>query len=103
MNSVALTVLLVSAATILLKGFGPVVLGGRHLPGPMAGVLAMAAPALLAALVATNTFGSAHRLVVDPRAAGVAAAAVSIALKAPLLATVVLAAAVTAGARLLLG
>lgn len=84
------------AITVLLKSLGPVLLGGRPLPERALGVVALLAPALLAALIATNTFGSGRALVVDARAAGVAAAAVALALRAPVLAVVVIAAGVTA-------
>ena len=59
----------------------------------------MLAPALLAALVAINTFGSGRSLVLDERVLGVAAAGVAIWRKAPVLLVVVIAAAVTAVAR----
>ena len=52
-----LVVLAVGLGTIAIKASGPVLLGGRPLPDRVQGVVAMLAPALLAALVATNTFG----------------------------------------------
>jgi hypothetical protein len=58
------------------------------------------APSLLAALVVTQTFADGRRLVLDARAAGVAAAAVAIASRAPLLVVVVVAAVATALVRL---
>jgi hypothetical protein len=58
--------------------------------------LALIAPALLAALVAVNAFASDGSLVLDERGAGLAAAGVAVALKAPLLLVIVVAA-VTAG------
>jgi hypothetical protein len=54
------------------------------------------APALLAALVVTETFGEDGHLVLDERAVGVAVAAIALALRAPVLAAVALAAATTA-------
>ena len=60
------------------------------------------APALLAALVVTETFASDHRsLVVDARSGGVAAAGIAIARRAPLPVVVLVAAAVTAALRAL--
>jgi branched-subunit amino acid transport protein len=94
-------VLLVGAGTIALKGLGPALLGGRALPPVAARLVALLAPALLAALVVTQTFAEGERLVVDARAAGVGAAAVAIALRAPVLAVVVVAALAAAGARAL--
>jgi hypothetical protein len=58
-------------------------------------------PAVLAALLVTQTVADGERLVVDARMAGVTAAAAAIALRAPILAVVVVAAAVTALCRAL--
>jgi branched-subunit amino acid transport protein len=96
-------VLVVGAATVALKALGPIVLGGRRLPEPLTGVVALLAPALLAALVVSQTVGGDEELVLDERLAGVAAGAGAIALRAPLLAVVVVAAATTAGLRALTG
>lgn len=96
------TVAIVGAATVAIKGAGPVLLGGRPLPERLARVIGLLAPALLAALVAITTFGDERALVLDERALGVGAAAVAIWLKAPPLVVVIVAAAVTAGARALL-
>jgi hypothetical protein len=52
--------------------------------------------ALLAALIATNTFSAGDRLVLDARAAGLAAAALAVRLKAPFLVVVAVAAATAA-------
>jgi branched-subunit amino acid transport protein len=93
-------VLAVGLGTIAIKASGPVLLGGRPLPDRVQGVVALLAPALLAALVATNTFGSGQRLVIDARLIGVAVAAVAIMLRAPILVVVVVAAAAAAVARL---
>ena len=95
------TVALVGVFTIAIKGAGPVLLGGRPLPPRAARVISLLAPALLAAFVAVNTFGAERSLVLDERALGVGAAAVAVALKAPPLIAVVVAALVTALARAL--
>ncbi|AJC55582.1 MULTISPECIES: AzlD domain-containing protein [Streptomyces] len=59
--------------------------------------------ALLAALTAQQTFGDGGHLVLDARAAGVAAAVVALLLRAPFLLIVAAAVAVTAGVRALGG
>lgn len=59
--------------------------------------------ALLAALTAQQTFADGHDLVLDARAAGLAAAAVALLLRAPFLLVVVAAVIVTAGVRALTG
>ncbi|MFI1023001.1 AzlD domain-containing protein [Streptomyces olivaceus] len=55
--------------------------------------------ALLAALTAQQTFADGRALVLDARAAGVAAAAVALLLRAPFLLVVAAAVVVTAGVR----
>ena len=89
-------VAVVGAATIAIKALGPVLLGGRPLPRRVAAVVALLAPAVLAALVATQAVGGERELVVDERLAGVGAAVVALAARAPILVVVVVAAAVTA-------
>ena len=86
----------VGLSTIVIKGAGPVLVGGRRLPPAMLRVVGLLGPAVLAALVATSVFGADRRLVLDERALGVAAAALGIWRRLPPLAVVVLAAAVTA-------
>lgn len=75
MSGVWLAVLLVGAVSMGLKAAGPVLLGGRELPGTMQRVVALMAPTLLAALIATQIFGSGQALVVDARAVGLAVGA----------------------------
>ena len=94
-------VALVGAATIAIKGAGPVLLGGKPLPPRIGRIIGLLAPALLAALVAISTFGGDRALVLDERAVGVGAAAVAVAFKAPPLLVVVVAAVVTAATRAL--
>jgi branched-subunit amino acid transport protein len=91
----------VGAATIVFKASGPVLLGQRHLPDQVAGLVALLAPVLLAALVVTQTVGGDNELVLDARLAGVGVGAAAIAARAPLPAVVVAAAAATALTRLL--
>jgi len=92
MSSAWLAVVVVGVATIALKGAGPVLAGGRELPRAGGGPIELLAPALLAALVATGAFASDGELVLDERGAGLAAAGIAVALKAPLLMVIVVAA-----------
>jgi Branched-chain amino acid transport protein (AzlD) len=94
-----LVVLLVGSATIAIKATGPLLLGGRKLPERLLGVISLLAPALLAALVAILTLGVGRVLVIDARAAGVAAGALALWLRAPTIVVVAVAALVTVGAR----
>jgi hypothetical protein len=95
-TTVWIVVAVVGTATIAIKALGPVVLGGRQLPPRVAGVVVLLAPALLAALVVTQAVAGDRRYVFDARLVGLAAAAVAIRLRAPLLVTLVVAAATTA-------
>jgi branched-subunit amino acid transport protein len=97
-----LVVALVGAATVAIKAIGPVLLGGRPLPPRIQGVVALLAPALLAALVVTQVFAEGTRLVVDARVVGIGIAAVALAFRAPILVVVVGAAVATAAMRALL-
>jgi branched-subunit amino acid transport protein len=93
----------VTLASAAIKAAGPVLSGGREFPPRVNAVIALLTPALLTALVVTGTFGEGGRLALDERALGVGVAAVALALRAPVLVAVVLAAVVTALARLFLG
>ena len=99
MSAVWTTIASLSVATAAIKASGPVTLGGRPLPAPLVVLISLLAPALLAALVITQTLAEDQRLVIDARAAGVGAAAITVALRAPLVVTVVIAAVVTAALR----
>ena len=90
----------IGAVTILLKASGPVLLGGRELPPRALALVEVLAPAMLAALVVTQTVGGDREIVFDERIVGVAAGVVAIWLRAPLIVVMVVAAAVAALIRL---
>jgi branched-subunit amino acid transport protein len=96
-----LVIAVVGAATVAFKASGPVLLGTRTLPPRVASVVDVLAPAMLAALVVTQTVGGDRAIVVDERLLGVAAGGVAIALRAPLVLVMVVAAAAAALVRLL--
>jgi branched-subunit amino acid transport protein len=60
--------------TIAIKAAGPIALGGRELPPWFGNVVALMAPALLAALVVTSALAEGKELTISPVTAGVAAA-----------------------------
>ena len=99
MTSTWVVVAVVGVISIAIKSLGPMLLGGKPLAPRVTVVVALLAPALLAALVAVNTLGGERALVLDARLPGVLAAAVAIKLKAPVLIVVIVAALVTAGVR----
>ncbi len=96
MTTLWITILAVALASAAIKAAGPVLVGGRELPPRAVAVIALLAPALLAALVVTETFGDDGHLVLDERAVGVAVAAAALALRAPMLLAIALAAVTTA-------
>jgi hypothetical protein len=98
-DGVWLTVLLLGIGSAALKGAGPVLLGGRTLPPRVMGMVRVLAPAMLAALVATQAAVDGRELVADARLAGLAVAFVALLLRAPTLLVVGLAALATALAR----
>jgi uncharacterized membrane protein len=100
MTDAWVVVAVVGVGTMAVKAAGPVLLGSRPLPARVQSVVALLAPALLAALVATATLGSGQALVADARLIGLGAAVIALALRAPVLVVVVVAAAAAAIARL---
>lgn len=100
MTAAWVTVAGLAIATAAIKAFGPVVFGGRELPMLLGRVIPLLAPALLAALVVTETFGEteshSRSLVLDARAVGLGVAAVALWRRAPLYVVVIAAAAATA-------
>jgi branched-subunit amino acid transport protein len=95
-----LVIAVVGVLTIAFKASGPVLLGGRELPPRALALVEVLAPAMLAALVVTQTVGGDREIILDERLAGVAAGAVAIRLKAPLIVVMIVAAAVAALIRL---
>ena len=97
---VVLVIAVVGVVTIVFKASGPVLLGGRALPPRALALVEVLAPAMLAALVVTQTVGGDREIVLDERLVGVAAGVVAIRMRAPLMVVMVVAAAVAAVIRL---
>jgi branched-subunit amino acid transport protein len=98
-TAVWITIAGLVVTTAAIKAAGPVFVGGRRLPASANAVIGLLAPALLTALILTDTFARDRDLTIDPRAAGLGCAAVAVALRAPLLVIVLVAAAGAAGVR----
>jgi branched-subunit amino acid transport protein len=96
MSDAWLTVCGLMVTTVAIKASGPVLLGGRELPAWSRRVIALLAPAVLSALVVTETFSDGRSLVVDERAAGLLGAVVVLLLRGPVLLAIVTAAVVAA-------
>jgi branched-subunit amino acid transport protein len=86
----------------LMKAVGPIALGGRDLPPWLARVVALLAPALLAALVITQLIAKDGHLGVGANAVGVACAGLVFWRGGSVLVGVLVAVVVTAGLRALL-
>ena len=99
MTEVWITIAGLTAATMAIKAAGPLLVGDRELPASAYAVISLLAPALLTALILTDTFAREQDLTVDARAAGLACAGVAVALRAPLLLTVLVAAVGAAAVR----
>ena len=96
MTAVWTTIGVLAVVSAAIKATGPVLVGGRELPGWAGRIIALLAPALLAALVVVDTFADGKSLVIDARAAGLGAAGIAVVLRAPIIVVILLAAAVTA-------
>ena len=83
------------------KVLGLVLIGDRPLPPMLDRCVELIPAALIAALVVKDTFSVGQQLQIDARVAGVAAAVIAAWRKAPLIAVIVIGAAVTAALRAL--
>jgi branched-subunit amino acid transport protein len=90
-----IVVAVVGVATVLFKAAGPVLLGRRPLPPRGQSVVDLLAPVMLTALVVTQTFGGDGEVTVDARLPGVAAAAVAISRRVPIIVAMLIAGVVT--------
>ena len=90
-----------AVVTAVIKAAGPVAFGGRELPGRVASVIALLAPALLAALIVTQALADGQRIVIGADTAGVGLAGVVLWRGGSVLAGVAVAVLVTAGLRAL--
>jgi len=98
-----ITIAGLAVGTVAIKAFGPVTAGGRNLPPRAAAVIALVAPALLAALVVTLTLGTDRAgITLDARMIGLGAAGAALAARLPLLAVMSVAAIAAALARALI-
>jgi len=89
-------VLALGAISIACKMTGLVLIGARKVPPVVERCLALIPAALISALIMKDTFSIGKDLVLDARAAGVACAALAAWRRAPLVAVIVIGAAVTA-------
>ena len=97
MTAVWITIAALTVGTFATKAAGTLVLGTRPPSERVMAMTALVAPALLAALVVYETLSDhGHGITLDARAAGLGAAVLAIAARAPMLVVVLVAAATTA-------
>jgi uncharacterized membrane protein len=96
MTAVWTSIVVLAVANFVMKAAGPVLLGGRELPRPVLDVIALLAPAILAALVLVGTFSEDGRLKLDAQVVGVAVAGGAFLYLLPMLAAIALGAATAA-------
>jgi branched-subunit amino acid transport protein len=92
-------VVALGAGALAFKLLGFFVLGRSTLPAVVERCLALIPAALVAALVAKDTFSIGQHLQIDARVAGVAAATVAVWRRAPFVVVIVVGAGVTAVVR----
>ncbi len=88
-----------AVVTFVIKAIGPLALGGRELPLWFTSVVILLAPALFAALVATQALADGEQLTVGADTVGVAAGGLVAWRLHSVIGCVVVAAIVTAGLR----
>ena len=102
MTTVWIVVAVLCVGTAIMRVAGPVTFGGRSLSGRGAAVVGLVAPALLGALVVYETVSTGGQgIELDARLVGLAAAALALVMRLPMIAVVLAAAVATALARLL--
>jgi branched-subunit amino acid transport protein len=89
-------VLVLAAGAYACKVTGLVLIGSRRLPPVVTRCLALVPAALISALIVKDTFSTGTELVLDARAAGVAAAGIAAWRRAPLIVVILVAVVVTA-------
>ena len=94
-------ILALAAGTVLFKVTGPLLAGGRQPPAPLLRVIGLLAPALIAALIVSDTFTSGQHLTIDARVVGLGVGAIALWFKVPAVAALILAAVTCALVRLI--
>ncbi|MGA0878411.1 MAG: AzlD domain-containing protein [Ilumatobacteraceae bacterium] len=89
-------IIVLAIGAYAFKFTGLVVLGGRTLPAPLERCLALIPAAVISALIVKDSMTTGQDIVIDARAAGIAAALLLAWRRAPLILVIVAGAAVTA-------
>ncbi len=101
MMMLVLAIMVLAVGTLAMKALGPLASSGRELPPRLQQLVELLPAALLAALVANQTFADGAQMAIDARVVGLGVAALAVALRAPFILVVILGAAATALVRAL--
>jgi hypothetical protein len=102
MTGVWIVIAALTVGTLGMRAVGPLTVGGRRPSERAIGVTRLVAPAILAGLVIYETLNrDGSGIAFDARLAGLGAAGLAIAARAPMLVVVLIAAAATAAVRAL--
>jgi branched-subunit amino acid transport protein len=102
MADVWITIAALAVTTAMIRASGPLAVGNREVPERFNGIIDLLGPALLTALIVTQTLGGDRSIEVSASIAGVAAAAaVLLRHRSAMLSAIVVAALVTALVRAL--
>ena len=96
MSDVWTVIAVLAGVNFTIKATGPLLAGRRELPRTLQRLIDASVAGLVAALIVTGTFAAGRELVLDERAAGLAAAVVAVLARMPMLVVLVVAAATTA-------
>jgi len=99
MSTTTVVIIGCSIVTFAIKAAGPIALGSRDLPGWFTDVIALMAPALLAALVVTAALADGDHLAAGADTVGVGVAGIALWRGANVVVGVAIAAVVTAALR----
>lgn len=96
MSAAWIVVIGLAAGTALIKTIGAALGSRQALPATISPVIACLPPALLAALIVTDTFTrQGHQLGLDARSVGLAAAGIAVYIKAPMIVVIAIGVTVT--------
>ncbi|GAC70908.1 AzlD domain-containing protein [Gordonia soli] len=101
--TVWILIAVLAASTLGMKMIGPALAGNWEPPPAALRVISLLGPALMAALVVSNTFVDGRMVVLDVRAAGLLVGLVALLVRLPMIVAALMAAVACAGVRLLIG
>ena len=96
MSDVWTLIAVLAVVNFTIKATGPLIAGRRELPPTLQRFIDASVAGLVSALIVTGTFAAGKELVIDERAGGMAAAALAVIARLPMLVVLIAAAGTTA-------